>query len=305
MGEAVEAAAGPADMPTLLSRLLLFLFGLGAVALPRVTPPVSLAVTGDVMLGREVNVQSIRLKDFTYPFHSVSEFLSGSDMVLVNLESPIVADCPQTSEGMVFCSPPASVDGLVRAGVTVANLANNHALNYGPSGLAHTADTLASHGISPVGLGSPVVKSVKGHRFGFLGYNAVGSPQTGIAWADPDRLQADIADLASRVDYVVVTLHWGQEYTAIPTARQVSLAHAAVDAGADIVVGHHPHWTQTVEEYQDKHIVYSLGNFVFDQLWSTPTRQGYVAQFTFSPQGNIDLQLRPVLINTDFQPVLQ
>jgi len=270
-----------------------------------VAPSVTLMAVGDVMLGRAVNARSVRMGDFTYPFIHVSDYLSSADLVLINLESPIVPDCPVVTDGMKFCSPPGSVAGLTAAHVALANLANNHTLNYGPAGLASTAGLLNQAGISPLGLGHPVIRQVAATRIGFLGYNHVGAPQSGIAWADPKTLASDIAALRPQVDHLVVSFHWGLEYTSAPTSHQVSLAHVAVDAGADAVLGHHPHWTQTVEHYSGKPIVYSLGNFVFDQTWSDRTRRGHIALLTFSSSKSPQLTLTPVYINSTFQPTLE
>src|SRR5690606_2415251 len=103
-------------------------------------------------------------------------------------------------------------------------------------------------------------------------------------------------------DMVIVSVHWGVEYKAKPNQRQILLGRAMIDAGADVVLGHHPHWTQTVEEYQDGVIIYSLGNFIFDQMWSEETRRGDVVEFKLDKTGVLGYQVKPIKIYDYGQP---
>ncbi len=143
------------------------------VALPS-TQPVTLLFTGDVMLGRSVNKNIVAHNDPTWPFKNVGELLSAADITYINLENPLVENCPVIESGFKFCGGLDNVKGLVYAGVDVASLANNHATNYGPAGLALTISVLESHGISPVGLGSPVKLTRRGQTFTFLSFNDIG-----------------------------------------------------------------------------------------------------------------------------------
>lgn len=254
----------------------------------------TLLFTGDVMLGRSVNQNIAQHNDPTWPFIYVADRLKSADITYINLEGPLIAECPITETGMKFCGDLGNVAGLVEAGVDVASLANNHSTNYGASGLTATMETLKSNGIEPVGVGSPVKLMRQGQVFTFLSFNDIG-PYPGIDNVVPSTLSDQISRVKVKGETLIVTFHWGHEYQSTPSERQISLAHQAIEAGADLVVGAHPHWVQTHELYQGKPIYYSLGNFVFDQEWSPETKRGLVVEFTY---------LNGVLINTNELPVL-
>jgi len=261
---------------------------------PIAPPLTTLTFVGDIMLGRSVNLGSLKRGDFSWPFQLVNEKLSRADLTIGNLESILYPDCPPVDTGFKFCADPQALTGLLLAGFDVLSLANNHTTNYGQEGISYTNNLLTNNGIQVVGLGEPVVINRHGTRFGFLAYNQVGVYQ-GIATATEDRLVSDLIILDNLADVKVIIFHWGTEYVATPSATQIKLARLAVDHGADLVVGAHPHWVQTNERYQGKPIYYSLGNFIFDQEWSQQTKQGLA--LTLSYQG-------PDLIKVDESPVL-
>ncbi|MFC1649786.1 CapA family protein, partial [Patescibacteria group bacterium] len=254
--------------------------------------------TGDVMLARKVNAKATQYGNFTWPFEKVADRLSASDITVVNLEGPITKNCPLTTEGFKFCGDKRHITGLTLAGVDIANLANNHSDNYGQVGLKETKEILGSDNIRTFGVGEPLFYTHKSTSLAFLGYDVV------FQESDPlmPAIEADIARAADRADLVIVSFHWGDEYTDTPNKHQTSLAHAAIDAGADVIIGHHPHWIQTVEIYNDKLIQYSLGNFVFDQMWSQKTREGIAAELSFYENKLVDAELLPVLIEDFGQP---
>lgn len=257
----------------------------------------TLIATGDVIPSRSVNTKVVQLGDFEYPFKKTVNFLKSADIVFINLETPLFAHCKTTIEGMVFCGDEKNVEGLVYAGVTVASIGNNHAGNYGVEGINSTVDLLKQHNIEVTGNGQPAIVKVKDKKFGFLGYNDIGSEEQGIAWADIPQIQKDVQTLKKQVDFVIVTFHWGIEYTLVPSSRQIELGHATIDAGADLVVGNHPHWVQGVEEYKGKLITYAHGNYVFDQMWSRETQEGVIGKYTFNNDGLIQVQYVPVIID--------
>lgn len=265
---------------------------------------VTLLATGDVMLGRSVNFQSFQKKDWRWPFLKTADFLKKADLTFINLESPLVTDCPLTQEGMIFCGDLKNIEGLVFAGVDIANLANNHTANYQQRGLETTIGTLSLNGILPVGVNGLVIKEIKGIKFAFLGYNDVSLPQSGIADVDEEKIKKEINEAREKAEVVIVAFHWGQEYVDQPNQRQKYLGYLAVDAGADLVIGNHPHWIQPIEIYKGKLITYSHGNFIFDQMWSLKTKQGVVGQYIFIDQQLADVQYFPVLINDYGQPIL-
>lgn len=263
----------------------------------------TIIATGDVIPARSVNSKLVQLNNFNYPFEKTVDFLKSADAVFINLESPLVPNCKTTLEGMVFCGDPRDVQGLVYAGVTVVNIANNHAGNYGIEGVNSTINLLKQNGINVTGNDSQsAIIIIKGKKIGFLGYNDIGHKELGIAWADIPQFQQDISNLKKQVDFVIVTFHWGIEYTGTPNSTQIQLAHAAVDAGADLIVGNHPHWVQGVEEYKGKVITYAHGNYVFDQMWSQETREGILGKYTFNNKGLIKVEFVPVIIDNYSQP---
>jgi poly-gamma-glutamate synthesis protein (capsule biosynthesis protein) len=242
------------------------------------------------------------MDDFTYPFKNIADFLKRGDAALINLETPLTPDCKLTQEGMTFCGDLKNVQGLVYAGVNVASIANNHMGNQGLEGIQSTVNVLKQHNINVTGNGEPAIVSVHGMTIGFLGYNGVGNKQKGIAYADIDQIRQDIQTLKQRANIIVVAMHWGTEYTSTPNTFQVELAHKIIDAGADLIIGNHPHWVQGVEEYNGKFIAYSHGNLVFDQMWSQETREGVVGRYTFTNNKLTNVQFIPVIIENYSQP---
>lgn len=258
--------------------------------------------TGDIIPARSVNSQVITRKDFTWPYLNTADVLKDADITFVNLESPLVKNCPITNEGMTFCGDEGNLQGLIFAGVDVVNLANNHAGNYGLEGIENTAGLLSNAGILVTGRNEIVFKDIRGLRFAFLGYNDIGFPEQGLAWAKNDRIITEIKSAKTQADIVVVAFHWGVEYISQPSQRQKELAHLAIDNGADLIIGNHPHWIQPVEIYQGKVITYAHGNFIFDQMWSEKTRLGVVGKYTFYDKDLIDVEFLPVQIDDYGQP---
>lgn len=268
---------------------------------PQMATPVTIIFTGDVMLGRSVNKNIVTRNDPTWPFINVASVLSAADITYINLENPLVENCPIIVTGFKFCGNLDNVKGLQYAGVDVASLANNHATNYGKDGLDSTIKILDAHGIEPVGLGSPVSIERGGQVFTFLSLNDIG-PYPGIDNVDVTTLTSKVQAAAILDSVLIVTFHWGHEYHAVPSERQITLAHQAIDAGADLIIGAHPHWVQTKEIYKNVPIYYSLGNFVFDQEWSQETKKGLVVQLTYDNQKLVDSQELPVFIENYGQP---
>lgn len=262
---------------------------------------VTILFTGDVMLGRSVNKNIAASQNPSWPFIYVKDILSSADITYINLESPLVSECPVVDNGMKFCGDISNVNGLVEAGVDVASLANNHTNNYGAAGLEETVSTLSSHNISSVGIAGAATISRKGYNYTYLSFNDVGQ-YPGLSQADSTSMLTQIRSAKTSDNLLIVTFHWGNEYQSEPTARQVGFARDAVDAGADLVIGGHPHWVQTSEIYKGKPIYYSLGNFVFDQEWSPDTKRGLVVRFTYRGYELLRTEELPVLIENYGQP---
>lgn len=260
-----------------------------------------LIATGDVLLARSINYKTVVSKNFSWPFEKTAEVLKNADVTFINLETPIIDGCQLANEGMKFCGDPGNINGLVFAGVDMVNLANNHISDYGLTGVNSTVEYLINAGLGVSGISGPMYQDIKGKKFAFLGYNEV-NRQEGISSAGQERIISEVSEAKSNADIVIVQFHWGNEYTSNITSRQRALAHLAIDRGADLVIGNHPHWIQPVEIYHGKLIAYSHGNFIFDQEWDLNTKQGVVGKYTFYDGWLIDAEYLPILIENYGQP---
>lgn len=261
----------------------------------------SLLFGGDVMLGRSVNTRINKMHDPLWPFRKISDILSSADLTIVNLEAPFGSDCQLTDSGMVFCADAHSVEGLTFSGIDIVNLANNHISNMGKAGFDFTKKLLSSNGIDYIGTGTPVIKNIKNIKIAFLGFDDIAPVYPGVSSASEDNLKNQISSAKKNSDLVIAIFHWGNEYSR-HSSRQEKLAHLAIDSGADIIVGHHPHWVQEIESYQGKPIYYSLGNLVFDQMWSAETEKGLLIKLTFSGKNLLKEEKIPVVIKDYGQP---
>jgi poly-gamma-glutamate synthesis protein (capsule biosynthesis protein) len=202
--------------------------------------------------------------------------VGGKDLFMVNLENPITNSLDTVPKEFNFRMHPKYVDALRRGSIDVVNLANNHTFDFGTAGLFETMRILDSVGIPYVGAGTnlddsrqPLIYTLKGMRIGFLGFHGRGAvwnatpSKPGVAPRTEKVILKDVAKLRPLVDFLVVNFHWGTELAETPDRGQILLAHQTIDAGADLIVGHHPHVLQGIEEYRGKVIAYSLGNFVF------------------------------------------
>lgn len=261
----------------------------------------TLIATGDVIPARSVNSQVLQRKDFTWPYLKTAGVLKSADITFINLESPLIDHCPITQEGMIFCGDSRNVEGLVYAGIDIVSLANNHAGNYGASGLQATKELLNSKGILVTGISGAQVMDVRGFKVAFLGYNDIGT-QLGVSNTDDEKIKSEISKAKTESNVVIVTFHWGTEYKDQPDERQRYLGHLAIDSGADLVIGNHPHQIQPTEDYKGKLIKYAHGNFVFDQEWSLKTKQGVVGKYTFNGNKLKNVEFLPIQIESYGQP---
>ena len=267
----------------------------------RSSEDVIIMATGDVLLARTINSRMVKTEDFTFPFVHVAELLSQADIAWVKLETPLVSDCPLRYVGMRFCGDPRTVAGLLSAGIDVANIANNHSENHNEKGVIETEQTLTAAEIEITGLSKPVIMLIHGKRVGMLGFNDV-SPVRWTSGATPEEVKTQVEGLYNEVDYVIVAFHWGYEYHLMQNSRQRNLAKVAIDAGADVVIGHHPHWLQGVEMYKERPIIYSLGNFVFDQLGGGWVDEGAIVMINFKANGDLQVNFMPVVIENTSTP---
>jgi poly-gamma-glutamate synthesis protein (capsule biosynthesis protein) len=246
------------------------------------------------MLSRHVG-RLARIKlDPASPLRDLASLLQSADLTFVNLESPFSDRGPVMEHGMVFKAEPEMIAGLELAGIDIVSTANNHARDCGSHGVEFTLDWLAQHNIATVGsaktsdeVHAGTVLERNGLRFGFLAYAYDQSngnhtdTDDRVAVMDVKRMRGDVASLKGRADVIVVSMHAGEEYAPKPNARQVEFAHAAIEEGARVVVGHHPHVTQPWEKCGAGVIFYSLGNLVFDQFQRVETQRGALAEVIF------------------------
>ena len=273
--------------------------------------PLTLIFGGDIMLSRTVNAKMVAYNDYQWPFINIASTTAAADIAVFNLESPFLknANYSVPTGSFSFKANPLAVTGLTLAGIDVVSLANNHSLNAGRQGLSDTLSILHDNDIAAVGAGLDAEEAGRGvlveknaWRVAFLAYayphdNSVATAQrAGIASLDEEQLINDIARWRGQADLVIVLMHAGTEYVAQAGEEQIDFAHAAIDAGADAVIGHHPHWPQNWEIYNNKPIFYSLGNFVFDQMWSVGTSQGLLARLVFQPDFSGEAELLPLVI---------
>jgi len=273
---------------------------------------VTFLAVGDMMMSRGVNSIIARTNDPLRPFSGLVELLDSTDFNFGNLESPISgSDKPGPPHSLVFNTPIRNVEGLKRYKFKVLNLANNHALDQRAAGLENTRKVLAENEITYLGVGAdlseawkPKIITVNGLKLGFLGASYASVNDGGVARnnlvariEDTEYLKNSLESLKKDADFIVVTMHAGVEYVRQPHQPQIDFAHAAIDYGADLVIGAHPHWIQIIEKYKDKYIFYSLGNFIFDQEWSQDTKEGLVLKVSLEGQ----IAINPPLNTSNFR----
>ena len=279
----------------------------------------TLVFVGDIMLSRNIGGLMAKNGDWNYPFMAMADYLKRADLTFGNLEGPLSLRGKRVESIYSFEADPRSVEGLVRSGFDVLSIANNHIWDYGAPAFEDTLKVLTDNGISPVGGGNsfeiahtPAVKDVNGTKVAFLAYTDLlppflGKDAPGPTVASPDdvvRMSSDIRNARSLADIVVVSFHFGEEYATVHNSFQEGLAHAAIDAGADLVVGHHPHVVEDIEQYKGKYIAYSLGNFVFDQNFDADTRHGMLLSVTLRDKKIVSVAPQEVRFTETYQPYL-
>jgi len=295
-------------------------------AQPEPPSEISLTVVGDLMFSRGVAAAH---PDPTSTLRGLQPLLRGADVTVGNLESTLSTAGAPTQGGDSFGASPQVLAGLRRAGFDALSLANNHTGDYGETALVQTVEAFEGSGISPFGAGRDLAQATRpaiierdGVSVGFLGFNAIGEtpqaapgrpgalsvrmpPRTGpLNTGDLRHVLRAIRRLDARVDAVVVLPHWGEQYTHVPWPSQRIVGRRLVDAGADLVVGGHPHWVQGLERHRGVTIAHSLGNAVFDMDFAEQTMEGVVLTATVSARGVDDIDLAPYRMDASFTPHL-
>ena len=241
-----------------------------------------------------------------YPFSKIAPVLKDADIAFANLENPLSERGRLTG---LFRGSTALAAAMASAGIDVVSTANNHALDIGEAGLVDTLERLAVAGIAAVGTGpdldratTPVFLERNGIRFAFLAYSMLeNSGETGFAWLDrsgvapldPLLVEENVKAVRDQADYVIVSFHWGREHLrdVHPMAR--AIAHRVIDAGADVIIGHHPHVPQGIEVYHGGIVLYSLGNFIFGQ-YKDAWMDNILARITFTPDVIAKVEVLPI-----------
>jgi len=282
---------------------------------------ITIILVGDIMLDRGVEymIKTEGKGDFRFPFLKIADELQKADILFGNLEGPISDKGTKVGSIYSFRNDPKSIEGLTFAGFDVISLANNHVFDYGREALEDTLLRLKTAGIDYLGAGfnekeaySPIIKELNDTKIAFLAYTNLG-PETwkageensGIAWISENNLETikrDIEKVKKESDILIVSLHSGEEYQKTPTQFQIEFSRAFIDAGADLVIGHHPHIIQPNEKYKDGWIFYSLGNFVFDQNFSEETMRGQILKILIENNKIKEVVPINIKINDFFQP---
>jgi poly-gamma-glutamate synthesis protein (capsule biosynthesis protein) len=247
------------------------------------------------MFGRTVNTHMLATPaNDPYPFTGTAAFLRAFDLTIGNLECVISTQGAPVPKTYTFRGDPRAYDRLLNAGFDLVSLANNHSGDYGKAAFLDELLTLPTRGITPIGGGqnkqqahTPVLKTVRDTTIAFLAYDeiepynfAATDTTPGHAWLNEADLRLDVARARRSADFVITFVHWGIEYFTSLTAHQRSMAQIAIDSGADLVVGAHPHVIEPYELYKGKPIIYSLGNFVFDNMYDEVVRRSNILTLT-------------------------
>lgn len=271
---------------------------------------VTMTFVGDVMMSDKVE-GILKEQGYDYPYTHVKSFFEQADLSIANLETPITKNGTKQIKEYSYQSSPEALPPLAAAGIDLVNLANNHSMDRGPDGLLDTLKHLDDAAIAHVGAGKnieeayqPVIMEKNGMKLAFLGLSHV-IPEA--SWKatkngpgltqvyNPTDAEKAIANAKQEADVVIVIAHWGIEREDMRSKEQKNLAMRFIDAGADLIVGSHPHVLQGFEQYKGKWIAYSLGNFIFSTNEYPKTLETAILQVTMTKDGNSEINIVPVL----------
>jgi len=254
-----------------------------------------------------IGVRSIIERKKIFIFEKIVDLLSQGDIVFGNLET-VLSDYRKKNscESLILRGNPKFVNQLKDSNFKILNIANNHIQQHGNSPFYNTIDILKQNKIKIIGVDNlqPQIIESKGIKMGFFGYSLRPEEYASkvlYSHGNKKKIIADINRIKRKVDYIIISLHWGDEYINLPSISQINFAHDIIDAGADIILGHHPHVVQPVEKYKEGIIAYSLGNFVSD-MCSEITKKSIILKIIFNQNQTNKIELIPVYINKDYQP---
>jgi poly-gamma-glutamate capsule biosynthesis protein CapA/YwtB (metallophosphatase superfamily) len=279
----------------------------------------TVAAVGDMIFDRRVKAL-IAKSGGAAPLARVAKRLRKADLTVGNLESPLSdGGTKAAKKDVTFRGDPAAIEGLTAAGFDFLSLGNNHVLDYGAEALADTTAALDDAGIAHAGAGKnqkaawkPGVVETGDDSTAYLSFSFVVPPgfvaqadRAGLAsgrW-DVSLIEDAIRKAKRTHDYVIVSFHWGVEYKDNANAEQVKVAHRSVDAGADMVLSHHPHVIQGLEIYKKRLIAYSLGDFVFDH-YSRKTGESFIVNAEMGPSGVANITITPTYLDGYGRPAV-
>jgi len=251
--------------------------------------PLTLMFAGDIMLSRGVGNKMKKENDYNWPFLKIADYLQEADLLFGNLEGPLSDKGADTGKKYSFRAEPKAIEGLKYAGFDVLSIANNHISDWGENAKKDTIFRLKQNNILPAGFGEKPVLEIQQTKISFSAFT----------WPLPEQIELPEADIK------IVSMHIGEEYKEKSNIEQQDFARAAIDAGADLVIGHHPHVTQEIEQYKDKFIFYSLGNFVFDQQFSQEVKNGWLAKVIIKDKKITSAKPINIKITSQYQTTLR
>lgn len=289
---------------------------------PETPTTATIFLGGDVMMDRGVErrILGIGGGDFSFPFQEIMQATNAADLAFINFEGAMSDIGADTGKPYSFNFDIRAINGITAAGIDVVSLANNHMLDWGYDALCDTYKRITAAGVAVVGAGcnkaeadAPFVTTLPdGTTVAFLAFTEfykgaqAGENRPGLALWTKTNIQNQIQALRSRedVDLIFVSVHWGTEYMPTSNSFQKEWGRMMIDAGADVIVGHHPHVRQEIEQYNGKYIIYSLGNFVFDQSHRPEAMKGLAVEITTEEGILKNLKELPIQMNQNFQPTI-
>lgn len=280
------------------------------------TGTLTISAVGDCTLGSDYRVAGAEgtfhlamekwNNDASVPFSGVVSVLGADDLTIANLETPLSRAKPAVANTFVFNGKPEYAEILTKGSVELVNLANNHTGDFGPDGAKQTIEAVEKAGVGAFGNGRIDRRVVKGIEVVNIGYLGGGK-------GTRERVVRDVKKHKRPDNLVIVSFHWGVEGFNVPTDDQRRMGRAVIDAGANLVLGHHPHVLQGIETYHGAHIVYSLGNFVFGGHSNPADKDSMIYQEVFALEGGtvvskesrvVPVRISSVTTHNDFRPVL-
>jgi poly-gamma-glutamate synthesis protein (capsule biosynthesis protein) len=288
---------------------------------PSASSTITITAVGDLLFDLGPR-RMIAAKGGKAPLAKVASVLRAADLTIANLETPLSnrgASVLGKPANLIFDGDPRGVLSLTDSGIDIVSLANNHAMDHGTIALKDTLATLDKAGIAHAGAGlntkaawTPAIVDVNGRKVAYLAFTQIipsyftpSATRAGVATGTSiTKMAATVRAAKKKADIVIVAVHWGTEQSYTPTARQKHDARALIDAGADVVLSHHPHVMQGIDTYKGKLIAYSLGNFLFPYK-TVEGRKSFILRFEYGPKGVANITAVPVYLGEWGAPVIQ